>query len=131
MSPREEEALHEAVAALYFYGTERPQQRHITALWSVVRTLDPAIARVLEEDPKHAFDLTFRRADPKAKSDHDPDDDPPTPLMLNPIFEWAQSLVPAEATCPFCHATEGQYMSSRRIITCFKCSLAYREAGSK
>lgn len=50
-------ALHEAVAAIYFNDSSDYE----TALWGVVKHLDPKIAELLEEDEKKAFDITAAR----------------------------------------------------------------------
>lgn len=47
-------ALEAAVAAIYFADSADYER----ALWTVVRALDPDVSKLLELDPKRAFDLT-------------------------------------------------------------------------
>lgn len=56
-----EEALSEAVAAIYFDDSSD----YCSALWSVVRAISPKIAELLESNERAAFDATRLPAAPK------------------------------------------------------------------
>ena len=57
VTPDVNRALHEAVAAIYL----NDNSDYLPALWSVVRALDPKIAKLLERNGSKAFDTTFKR----------------------------------------------------------------------
>lgn len=65
--PNVAEALHAAVAAIYFDDSSDFRG----ALWNVVRALDPKIADLLENDESAAYDATL--------PPHSDDRHPPTP----------------------------------------------------
>lgn len=53
-------ALHEAVAAIYFSDSSD----YLSALWQVVRILDPSVAHLLERDESAAYDQTASALQP-------------------------------------------------------------------
>lgn len=72
------EALSAAVSAIYFDDSSD----YLRALWSVVRAIDPAMADLLERDPKAAFDAVHSEAPPA----------PPVDAALDLIESRAEEL---------------------------------------
>jgi hypothetical protein len=52
-----DDVLHQAVASQYF----GEQHKHRAHLYDIMRTIDPEIAKVFDDDPAKAFDITYER----------------------------------------------------------------------